>query len=226
MKTVLLWGGGSQARIIESMIEEEHKDFKVQNIFDPLINVPTFNTNVSFSNKLEDLIKIISNVSYFIMCIGSSGYARYRIHDILKKYNLISLPIISENAFIDKSVCFGEGIQVRPSAVLHKFINIGNQCIFNTNSTVDHECLIGNGVHIMPGATVAGRVQISDFVTIGSNATILPDLKIGEGAFIGAGSVIVQDVIPYSVMTGVPGKYQKRNKLIYDNTILKSLETI
>jgi len=224
MKSILLWGSGSQARVIESMIKEQCPTYKVKNIFDPLNDFPSFKTETLFSNKSNDLMDIILNVSHFVICIGSSGYARFKIDQELKKQNLLSLSIISDNALIDKTVCAGEGAQAMPGAIIHKFVSFGDQCIFNTNSTVDHECEVGNGVHIMPGAIVAGRVKIKDFSTIGSNATILPDITIGEGSVVGAGSVIVEDVLPYSIMVGVPGKYQKKNKLIYNNNIFDDFE--
>lgn len=217
MKNLLIWGSKSQARVIASMIHEQYTAFKIKNIFDPFNKNPSFETKVNFSNKPEDLVKIISSISHFVVCIGSSGYARFKIAQELKKFNLTSLSVISEHSHIDKSVNSGEGVQVMPGVILHKYVNFGDECIFNTNSSIDHESILGNGIHVMPGATIAGRVKIEDFCTIGSNATILPDVKIGKGSFIGAGSVIVKDVMPYSVMVGVPGKYKKKNELIYNN---------
>jgi UDP-2-acetamido-3-amino-2,3-dideoxy-glucuronate N-acetyltransferase len=43
--------------------------------------------------------------------------------------------------------------------------------------------------------------------TIGANATIVCGVTIGEYAFIGAGSVVKADVLPYSIMVGVPAKH-------------------
>ncbi|MEV8864473.1 hypothetical protein AB0065_28440 [Klebsiella pneumoniae] len=39
---------------------------------------------------------------------------------------------------------------------------------------------------------------------MGSNATILPRIHIGTGAQIGAGAVVTRDVLPGSVVVGVP----------------------
>ena len=114
---------------------------------------------------------------------------------------------------LDKLEDCGEGVQVMPGAIVHKFSSLGHQCILNTNSTVDHECTIGNGVHVMGGASIAGRVIIDDFSTIGTNATILPDLKIGKNVYIGAGAVVTCDIEPNSIVGGVPAKLIRKRDL-------------
>jgi acetyltransferase-like isoleucine patch superfamily enzyme len=45
--------------------------------------------------------------------------------------------------------------------------------------------------------------------SIGSNATILCGITIGENALIGAGSVVTKDVLPNTVVAGVPAKTLK-----------------
>ncbi len=49
-------------------------------------------------------------------------------------------------------------------------------------------------------------IIIQDDVWIGSNVTILHGLIIGRGSIVGAGSVITKDILPYSVVAGVPAK--------------------
>jgi len=57
--------------------------------------------------------------------------------------------LISEYGLLDKLDKCGEGVQVMPGAIVHKFSSLGRQCILNTNSTVDHECILGDGVHVI-----------------------------------------------------------------------------
>lgn len=54
-----------------------------------------------------------------------------------------------------------------------------------------------------------GFLLVEDDVWIGVSATILPNVTIGKGAVIGAGSVIVKDVVEYSVVVGNPQKLIK-----------------
>ena len=78
MNNVLIWGSKSQARIIEYMINEQYPAFTVKVIFDPFSKNSSYNTKANFSNSLENLVELISKVSHFIVCVGSSGYARFK----------------------------------------------------------------------------------------------------------------------------------------------------
>jgi acetyltransferase-like isoleucine patch superfamily enzyme len=49
-------------------------------------------------------------------------------------------------------------------------------------------------------------VIIEDDVWIGSRVTILKGNTIGRGCIIGAGSVVTKNVLPYSIVVGVPAK--------------------
>lgn len=53
---------------------------------------------------------------------------------------------------------------------------------------------------------VGGKVIIEDYVWISARAIILPDIKIGQGAIIAAGSVVTKNVLPNSIVAGVPAR--------------------
>jgi UDP-2-acetamido-3-amino-2,3-dideoxy-glucuronate N-acetyltransferase len=42
--------------------------------------------------------------------------------------------------------------------------------------------------------------------SIGANATIVCGVTLGEYSFIGAGSVVTEDVKPFALIVGVPGR--------------------
>ena len=46
-------------------------------------------------------------------------------------------------------------------------------------------------------------------VWVGQNALIKAGVSVGVGAVIGAGAVVVKDVLPYSIVGGVPAKHLK-----------------
>ncbi len=52
----------------------------------------------------------------------------------------------------------------------------------------------------------AAHVTIGHDVWIGHGAVILPGVTVGHGAVIGANAVIRQDVAPYMIVAGVPGR--------------------
>ena len=49
-------------------------------------------------------------------------------------------------------------------------------------------------------------VKIGNDVWIGINAVILKGVTIGDGAVIASGAVVTKDVLPYTIVGGVPAK--------------------
>lgn len=51
-----------------------------------------------------------------------------------------------------------------------------------------------------------GKVVIDKNVWLATGCTILEGVHIGEGAVVACGAVVTSDVLPYSVVGGVPAK--------------------
>lgn len=130
------------------------------------------------------------------------------------------------------SVKIGEGSTISRLATIdsetiigrYTYIGVGT-CI--TKATIGSYCSIANNVSIGQGEHDLNRVStsesiyqhMSDFtkddcvigndVWIGVGSCILRGVKIGNGAVIGAGAVVTKDVLPFSVVVGVPAKIIK-----------------
>ena len=97
-------------------------------------------------------------------------------------------------------------------------------------------CSISTGVQIVTHDTVrwslsggfyspdVKKTKVGNNCYIGSYAVITKGVTIGDYSVIGAGAVIVKNVMPYSIVAGVPGKKigrveinkDKNIRLIYD----------
>jgi carbonic anhydrase/acetyltransferase-like protein (isoleucine patch superfamily) len=83
--------------------------------------------------------------------------------------------------------------------------NIQDNCVVHTSKgfpvTIGSDVSVGHGA-ILHGCTIDNRVLI------GMGAIILNGAKIGNGSIIGAGTVVTEgkDILPNSVVIGVPGK--------------------
>ena len=49
-------------------------------------------------------------------------------------------------------------------------------------------------------------VVIENNVWIGSSSIILPGVRVGKGAVVGAGSVVTRDVLPRTLVAGIPAR--------------------
>ncbi len=148
-------------------------------------------------------------------------------NDVLLKRNCELLP---SKELSEKAIIIGNYSEIHERCVLMAFrrpIVIGEYCSFNRSGIVwGGGVTIGNKVRIGPRVMITttnhvfsdrdrpimeqgvdcGEVAIEDDVWIGANVTILPGVTIGKGAVVGAGAVVTKDVVPYTVVAGVPAK--------------------
>lgn len=98
---------------------------------------------------------------------------------------------IGDNVFLNQNV----------SITCLEKIEIGDNCIIANNVViVDHDHDLKNG------GFITAPVYLDNNVWIGSNVTILKGVTIGEGAIIAAGSVVNKDVLPHTLVAGVPAR--------------------
>jgi len=87
-------------------------------------------------------------------------------------------------------------------------VTIGSNVLMGPDVTIlttEHEFKHKNIPIVFQGIK-ASRVVIEDDVWIGMQVIILSGVKIGKGSVIGAGAVVTKDVMPYSIVGGVPAK--------------------
>ncbi len=67
------------------------------------------------------------------------------------------------------------------------------------------------------------EIIVGHDVWIGHNALILGNITIGNGAIIAGGAVVTKDVVPYSIMAGVPAKEIRKR---FSEKIISEIETL
>lgn len=128
---------------------------------------------------------------------------------------------IGDNSVFDGEIGYGSyiGNNCHISSTIGKFCSIsdnvnfvsGTHPIKNNIATSPVFYSVGNQVPITFATKqefIENNVKssIADNVWIGFGVTVINGVHIGEGAVIGAGSLVNRDVIPYSVVAGVPAK--------------------
>lgn len=94
---------------------------------------------------------------------------------------------------------------------------IGSQCAFTGHAPINiaDEVMIAHKVNLITAGHPVDPGQRREFITaqpitidtnvwIGAGATILPGVHIGEGAVVAAGAVVSHDVLPATLVAGVP----------------------
>lgn len=89
-------------------------------------------------------------------------------------------------------------------------ISIGNDCMIAPFVyIVDSNHKMEAGIKMNLQDNVTKPIKIGNDVWIGAKAVILSGVDIGDGAIISAGSVVNENVMPNSIVGGVPARHLK-----------------
>lgn len=67
------------------------------------------------------------------------------------------------------------------------------------------------------------KITIGNDVWIGHNVIIVGNVTVGNGAILAAGAVVTKDVLPYTIVGGVPAKFIKKRFL---DSIIQEIEDL
>jgi len=115
--------------------------------------------------------------------------------------------------------CF---VEIQKKVVVGKNVKISSHTFICEGVTLEDEVFVGHNVSFIndkyPRSTNSnGSLQqeedwkvipilVKKRASIGTGATILCGVTIGENAIVGAGSVVTKNVLPNTVVAGVPAK--------------------
>ncbi|WP_081054152.1 DapH/DapD/GlmU-related protein [Burkholderia vietnamiensis] len=127
--------------------------------------------------------------------------------------------------YVHETVLIGGASDISRDIVADEYAYIGPGCLISAGVHLGRYSMLGPGVKVVgndhiflkSGTPVifSGRPKFKNTVIgrdvwIGANAIVLCGVTIGDGAIIAAGSVVTKDVMPLSVMAGVPATFVKK----------------
>jgi acetyltransferase-like isoleucine patch superfamily enzyme len=142
---------------------------------------------------------------------------------------------------------------MEPGAVLHGWreiraghgIHIGRGTIVGFDATLDGRAGIRLGESVNLSSEVSiwtmqhdphdpdfgtreAPVVVGDRAWLSNRCIVLPGVTIGEGAVVAAGAVVTRDVLPYTIVGGVPARAigERRRDLRYDFANGRSLHVV
>jgi acetyltransferase-like isoleucine patch superfamily enzyme len=112
------------------------------------------------------------------------------------------------------SIVIGNNCSINPYTILygHGGLQIGNNVLIAAHTVIipaNHNFSNREKNISDQGMTCKGIV-IQDDVWIGAGCQILDGVTIGKGAIVAAGAVVNKDVLPYTIMAGVPARQIKQ----------------
>jgi UDP-N-acetylglucosamine acyltransferase len=88
---------------------------------------------------------------------------------------------------------------------------VGDNNLLMAYAHVAHDCIIKNNCILANSAALGGHVHLDDYVILGGIAGVHQFVRIGAHTMIGASSMVVKDVLPYSLFSGDPLAYKGLN---------------
>jgi len=120
----------------------------------------------------------------------------------------------------------GAFVEIQKGARIGRRVKVSSHTFICEGVTIEDEAFIGHGVMFTNdkyprAANPDGALQteadwsvtptlVKRGASIGSNATILCGVTIGERAIVGAGSVVTHNVLPDTIVAGVPARLKRK----------------
>jgi len=120
----------------------------------------------------------------------------------------------------------GAFVEIQKGVRIGRRVKVSSHTFICEGVTIEDETFIGHGVMFTNdkyprAANPDGALQteadwsvtptlVKRGASIGSNATILCGVTIGERAIVGAGSVVTRDVLPDTIVAGVPARLMRK----------------
>ncbi len=209
---LVIAGAGGHAKVLADLIAADGR-FRIVGATDPAPKGPAARLSgmnvIGGDAVLPKLLR--EGVKHAAVGVGSSPRTapRARLRKELIELGFRVPALAHPRAVVSPGATLGHGVQVMAGAVINPGARVGAGCVVNTGAIVEHDCVLEADAFIGPGAVLGGEVFVGEGAFIGLGARINPGIAIGADAVVGAGAVVIKDVRPGTMVTGVPARERK-----------------
>lgn len=151
-----------------------------------------------------DYIDNLPEAVGYVIGIGAGG-TRRRIAEHIGPRRW-SPPLVHPTATMGREVDLEGGVIVCAHAALTTNIRIGRHVHVNLGCTIGHDAVLHDYVTLSPQVAISGNVTAEEAAFFGTGAVVNPGVTVGARAVVGSGAVVLKDVAPDTVVTGVPAR--------------------
>jgi UDP-N-acetylbacillosamine N-acetyltransferase len=193
-RKAIVLGTGGHCRVVLAILRTQalHNEIGIVELGYPRPSEIIMGHAVLYTPEYLSTLACRKDVDVFL-AIGDNSI-REQWWKRVKKLDLATPCLISQDALIDSSVLMGEANVICSRAFVGPMVRIGNNNLINTGSVVEHEVIIGDSCHFAPSSTVAGRCRIGSYCFLGAGATIIDQIDIASKTTIGAGATVVKSI--------------------------------
>ena len=109
-----------------------------------------------------------------------------------------------QNCFVGNRVTIGDNARVQNNVSIYDLVTLEDD-VFLGPSMVFTNVLTPRAA--FPRKDGYAPTLVRKGATIGANATVICGNEIGEAAMVAAGAVVTKDVLPFSLVAGVPARH-------------------
>lgn len=145
-----------------------------------------------------------------VYCPLGNNKLRVKFLKMAKEYGLQTPNYIHPSVCISPDVTIGEGVYILLGTCIMPHTVIKDYVMISMNVSLAHHNILDEGVFLSTGCNFGANIHAHKYAYCGIASTIMTGLhELGEECLIGAGAVVIRDVEPKAVMTGVPAKVIK-----------------
>ncbi len=141
----------------------------------------------------------------FLFFKGFHALQSYRVAHWLWRRGRVPLAL-----FLQNRISCEFGVDIHPAARLGKGILLDHA----TGLVIGETAVVGDAVSLMQSVTLGGtgkesgdrHPKVGNGVLISAGAKVLGNIRVGDGAQVGAGSVVLKDVPPHTLVSGIPAR--------------------
>ena len=113
--------------------------------------------------------------------------------------------VVHPTAVLTRWVTIGEGTIITAGCIFCNQIKIGRHVLVNLDCTIAEDTILEDFATVGPGVHLGRGCYLNEGCNVGTGANIIEQVRIGAWSIVGAGGTIVKDVPTNSTVVGVPG---------------------